>query len=368
MSAPTILFICGSVNQTEQMHAVSRALGPHKARFSPYFGDLHVKFARAIGALEATIAGKKRRGWCLDYLRKHGLTIDEDGLAGDYDLVVTCSDLILPKIAREKPLVAVQEGIFDPDNWMSDLWRKLRFLPMWLAGTSLTGESHVYERYCVASPGYKDRLIAMGADPSAVVVTGIPNFDDCASFHDNDFPLEKFVLVCTSDARETFKDDDRAALVRRAQRIAAGRPLVFKLHPNEHAERSTAEIKAVAPEAIVYASGKAEHMIAKCDVLITQWSSTAFVGLALGKEVHSNFPREELERLRPLQNGGTSAERIARVVEEVHAELRGVKRSRFPSRAKGRTTPQLPLPSREPHALPASASSRRNLSGESLFP
>ncbi len=343
MSAPTILFICGSINQTEQMHAVARALGPHRARFTPYYGNLHVRFARAIGALEATIAGKKRRTWCLDYLRAHDLEVDEDGKAGDYDLVVTCSDLILPKLARDKPLVAVQEGIFDPDSWVSDLWRKFRFLPMWLAGTSLTGESHVYDRYCVASPGYKKRLVDRGADPEHVVVTGIPNFDNCVEFRKNDFPLRNFVLVCTSDTRETFKSDDRGKLVRRAQAMARGRPLVFKLHPNEEPASSTAEIKAIAPEAIVYTSGKAEHMVANCDVLITQWSSVAFVGLALGKEVHSNFPREELEQLRPTQNGGTSAGRIARVIEEVHAELRGTKRSPYPSRAAAPRPFVLPL-------------------------
>jgi hypothetical protein len=118
MPPPTILYICGSINQTEQLHAVSKAVGSHVvARFSPYFGDAHVGLARRLGFLEATIAGNKRRGWCLDYLRDHGLEIDEDGRRDDYDLVVTCSDLILPRIARTKPLVAVQEGIFDPDTW-----------------------------------------------------------------------------------------------------------------------------------------------------------------------------------------------------------------------------------------------------------
>ncbi len=31
-------------------------------------------------------------------------------------------------------------------------------------------------------------------------------------------------------------------------------------------------------------------MIANCDVLITRYSSTVFVGLALGKETHSDYP------------------------------------------------------------------------------
>ena len=97
-------------------------------------------------------------------------------------------------------------------------------------------------------------------------------------------------------------------------------------------------------------------MIANCDVLLTEWSSTAFVGLALDKVVHSNFPREELERLRPIQNGGTSGERIAAVVREVHAELRGIKRERFPSRARAVPERMLPAPTRSRPVLEASAS------------
>src|SRR6201999_1685159 len=105
------------------------------------------------------------------------------------------------------------------------------------------------------------------------------------------------------DARETFKRDDRRAFIGRAIEIACGRPLIFKLHPNEKAERATREIHALAPDALVFATGNAEAMIANCEVLITQYSSTAFVGLALGKQVHSYFDMDELQRLLPLQHG-----------------------------------------------------------------
>ena len=57
-------------------------------------------------------------------------------------------------------------------------------------------------------------------------------------------------------------------------------------------------------------------MIANCDVLVTQFSSTAYVGLALGKEVHSYFDVDELRRLCPVQNGD-SARRIADVCREL---------------------------------------------------
>jgi len=54
-------------------------------------------------------------------------------------------------------------------------------------------------------------------------------------------------------------------------------------------------------------------MIANCDALITQYSSVVYIGLALGKEVHSYFDVEKLKRLTPLQNGGTSGRNIAQV-------------------------------------------------------
>jgi hypothetical protein len=215
--------------------------------------------------------------------------------------------------------VLVQEGILDPAGLPFELCRRLPFLPRWLAGTSTTGLSHCYEKFCVASEGYRDLFIANGVPAERIAVTGIPNFDDCRRFERNGFPLLGFVLVCSSDARETFKWDDRQAFLRRCVEIAAGRPLVFKLHPNENAERATAEIRAVAPEALVYSRGSAEEMIANCAVLITQYSSTVFVGLALGKEVHSSFDLAELRRLMPIQNR-SAARSIAEVCRGVLAE------------------------------------------------
>jgi len=51
------------------------------------------------------------------------------------------------------------------------------------------------------------------------------------------------------------------------------------------------------PGAMVFATGSAEQMIANCDVLITRFSSTAFVGLALGKETYSDYSMDEMRRL-----------------------------------------------------------------------
>jgi hypothetical protein len=314
---PRVLFICGSLNQTTQLHAVGSELPEVDAAFTPYYGDRGVRLLRDLGLIELSIAGNKRRGWCLDYLREHGLRVDLEGATGGYDLVVTCTDLVVPANVRATKLVVVQEGILDPWGMEADIVHRVRVLPRWIAGTALTGLSGLYDRMCVASDGYRDLLVARGVAPHKLIVTGIPNFDDCRRYLRNDFPHRGFVLVCTSDTRETYKRDRRAPLIRRAVRIAAGRKLIFKLHPNEDPVRATAEIHAIAPDALVYATGSAEEMIANASVLITQWSSTVFVGMALGKEVYSNFPMQDLRRLAPVQNGGASAGNIARVCREL---------------------------------------------------
>ena len=183
----------------------------------------------------------------------------------------------------------------------------------YLASTSTTGLSDAYQAFCVASEGYREFFIRKGVRPEKIVVTGIPNFDDAVRFHRNTFRFRGYVLVATSDTRETFKPDDRKAFIRRALGIAAGRPIIFKLHPNENDARSRKEIYELAPRALVLTDGNIGEMIANCDALITQYSSVAFIGLALGKEVHSYFDLDLLRRLLPLQNNGTSNRHIASV-------------------------------------------------------
>jgi hypothetical protein len=60
-------------------------------------------------------------------------------------------------------------------------------------------------------------------------------------------------------------------------------------------------------------------MIANCDALVTQYSSTVFVGLALGKECHSSWDLAELRRLMPIQNG-CAARNVADVCRQVLAQ------------------------------------------------
>jgi hypothetical protein len=120
------------------------------------------------------------------------------------------------------------------------------------------------------------------------------------------------VLVATSDIRETFRKDDRPDFIRRCVQLAAGRPLIFKLHPNEDRERGIREIREIAPpDALIFTEGNTEQMIANCDELITQYSTVVYIGIALGKKVHSYFNVEKLKQLAPVQNGGQSAVFIA---------------------------------------------------------
>ena len=297
-----VLFICGSINQTKQLHQIAMRMSDVDASFSPYYCDGALEIIRRTGLLDTTILGEKLKNRCLAYLRTYDLDVDYQGRRGRYDLVVTCSDLIMPRNIRGVPCVLVQEGMTDPENLLYHIVRRLRFLPRWLASTSTTGLSGLYDRFCVASEGYRRLFIRKGADPSTLVVTGIPNFDDCDRYLKNDFPLHHFVLVCTSDMRETFKYENRVKFIRKAVAIAAGRQLVFKLHPNENAARAAREIRAHAPGALVFSAGNTEEMIANCDVLVTRYSTTVYVGLALGKECYSDFDVEELRAMVPVQN------------------------------------------------------------------
>jgi hypothetical protein len=311
-----VLFVCGSLNQTTQMHQIARELTECDHGFTPYYCDGPLEWLRCMRLLEFTILGFKLRARCLDYLERNDLPIDFEGQAGGYDLVLTCSDLVVPGNVRGKPVVLVQEGMLDPATLGFRLCKRFSFLPLWIGGTSTTGLSGRYDRFCVASDGYRDLFVANGAAADRLLVTGIPNFDDCRRYLRNQFPHRNYVLVCSSDARETFKRDDRRRFIEKCLWVARGRRLIFKLHPNEDAVRATAEIKRWAPEALVYSHGSAEEMIANCDVLITQYSSTVFVGLALGKEVHSYFEAAELRRLMPVQNG-----RAARNIADACREL-----------------------------------------------
>jgi len=309
-----ILFICGSLNQTTIMHQISTYLEEYENYFTPYYGDGIVKVLSERRLLDFTALGGRFKEQTMEHLHRHRLKIDHRGEQNDYDLVVTCQDLIIQKNIKNKKIVLVQEGMTDPENVVYHVVRTFK-LPRYLASTSMTGLSHAYEKFCVASEGYRELFVKKGVDPKKVAVTGIPNFDDVARTRVDSFAQRNFVLVATSDARETFKLDNRRRFIREAQMLSKGRPLIFKLHPNEKPVRAQ-EIMRIVPDALVFQDCDINPMIANCDVLITQYSSVAYIGLALGKEVHSYFDREELKRLMPIQNGGKSAENIAHICRE----------------------------------------------------
>lgn len=307
-----ILFICGSLNQTTMMHQISKYFENDECWFTSYYGDGIINRAAQTGFLDFSILGGKFRKNTENYFKEYNLKVDYRGENNNYDLVYTCADLIIPKNIRDKKVILVQEGMTDPENFIYYLVRYLK-LPRWLASTSMNGLSDLFDYFCVASEGYKEHFIRKGVKPEKLIVTGIPNFDNAKQFLNNDFPHKNFVLVCTSDARETFKYENRVKFIKECVAMAGGKQIIFKLHPNENIERAAKEINAIAPDALVYSSGNTNHMIANCDVLITKYSSVVYIGIALDKEVHSYFNLADLIKMTPIQNNGTSAERIARV-------------------------------------------------------
>lgn len=307
-----ILFICGSLNQTTQMHQIASHLIDYDCYFTPYYGDGLIRTLTRSGLLDFTILGGSFRQTTEHYFQAHRCPVDYEGTNNHYDLAVTCSDLIIQKNVRKKKIILVQEGMTDPENLVYHLVRRLG-LPRYLASTSTTGLSNVYHKFCVASEGYRDLFVRKGVRPEKIAVTGIPNFDNARQYLDNDFPYRNYVLVATSDARETFKFDNRKAFLKKALSIAGDRQLIFKLHPNENVRRSSSEIKRFAPQALIFHDGNAHHMVANCNTLITQYSSLAFTGIALDKEVHSYFDDNLLKQLNPIQNDGNSAKNIADV-------------------------------------------------------
>ena len=148
-----IFFICGSMNQTTQMHQISKHLSDYDQSFSPFYCDGFDEILRRLGLTEFTIAGNKMVERCRTYLQNHGLFIDYQGKKRPYDLVVTCTDVYLQKNIRDNRIVLVQEGIVDPESIMYNLVKRFRFLPRWMGGTATTGLRDAYLAFCVASEG-----------------------------------------------------------------------------------------------------------------------------------------------------------------------------------------------------------------------
>lgn len=298
------------------MHQISKHLGEYDCWFSQVFADLHLMrlAIKYTPFLDGTVLAPHFKVKTENYLQQHGLQIDYEGLKNEYDLVVYCTDMVVAEKFRKTKIIWVQEGMIDKRTILSDLVQLLGLPPYCCGDTSLNGSTNICDIYCTASEGYKNYLAKHGADPERLIVTGIPNFDNHVQFLDNDFPFHNYVMVATTDMRETCRFENRPAFIKRCVKIADGRQMLFKLHPNEKVERAEAEIKKYAPVGtLIYSSGNTSHMIANCCELITQYSTVVYTGIALGKKVHSYFNIDELKRLAPIQNGGVSAKNIAQI-------------------------------------------------------
>ncbi|MBI5965653.1 MAG: hypothetical protein HY863_19425 [Chloroflexi bacterium] len=312
-----ILFICGSLNQTTQMHAIARNLIlEHNCYFTPYYADGIENMAARLNWLNFTVLGGRHKHETEKYLSRHNLNVDPRGEARPYDLVVTCSDLIIQNNIRGKRVVLVQEGITEPEGIMYHLVKWLK-LPRYVANTSTSGLSNQYDIFCVASKGYAELFARKGVHEEKIAVTGIPNFDNLISAYNNNFPFHGYVLAATSPLRETFRPDNRRDFILKCNAIAGKRNLIFKLHPLEDTKRAIREIHEFAPGAIIFAHGDINQMIANADAVITQQSTSTFVALALGKEVHTNLKIDELKQLMPIQNDGSSAVHITHICERI---------------------------------------------------
>lgn len=306
-----VLFIIGSKNQTQIMHKVSQHLpSNYECYFSTFYGDGWLKRWEKRGWLEATIMGK----WCqkenADYCQKHGLEYDYRGEQHDYDLVFMTTDMVIPSNIKKCKKILIQEGIIEPVDWRFNT-AKLLGLPRVLADTAMLGLSDDYTHFCVFSEGYKKEFIKRGVKPNKIMVTSVPNFDNVDRYRKNDFPHKDFVLVPTSNHRETARPHDRVAFIKKVLKIAGDRQIIFKLHPREIVDRATKEIEEHAPGSLVYATGNTEEMVANCSCLIATYSTVVLTAAALGKEIYSDYPKELLNELKPLQNGGKSAKTIA---------------------------------------------------------
>src|SRR5476651_2174407 len=93
-----VLFITGSVHQTSQMHQIARELPELDCWFSQVFTDSallqflikHTKLA------DGTILAGQFRLNSENYMHRHGLQMDYAAKKNNYDLIVYCSDLLIP--------------------------------------------------------------------------------------------------------------------------------------------------------------------------------------------------------------------------------------------------------------------------------
>ena len=90
-----ILFICGSLNQTTQLHQIAQHIPEYNCYFTPYYADGIEGLIAKTGLLDFTVLGGRHQQDTRAYLASQNLPVDERGEKLEYDLVVTSSDLII---------------------------------------------------------------------------------------------------------------------------------------------------------------------------------------------------------------------------------------------------------------------------------
>lgn len=308
MSEHRVLMVGGTVNQMRMMHSIAGQLPEAHCFFTPFYHHDSPAMAlfERLGLLRYSL-GQEIQSTVLAYLTEHHLPVDYRAQNGPYDLVVLGTDIYIPHNLRPYPKVLVQEGILLPQGWRYRL-AKGTPLPNWIAGGHAAGLSGDYEYFCVASQGYYDWLVETGLDPLSLVVTGLPNFDNIRQDAESaSFPYRDFVLVATSCSREDLRFEDRRGLLLKARAMAGGRTIIVKLHPRENVARATRQIRALLPEAIVYASGDIAPMIAHCALFLTTSSTTIFNALACDRPIECDLDLALMRRLMPEQNGCAAA-------------------------------------------------------------
>src|SRR5262249_59136425 len=114
--------------------------------------DGHLLRASQRGQLDFTVMAGPLRDRTLKHIQDAGLPIDDRGEARDYDLVVTCTDLILQDNIEDKRIVLVQEGLTEREGLLYWLV-KHGGIPRAFANTAAFGLSDGYEGFCVPAPG-----------------------------------------------------------------------------------------------------------------------------------------------------------------------------------------------------------------------
>ncbi|MEM2131600.1 MAG: hypothetical protein QXR96_03680 [Candidatus Woesearchaeota archaeon] len=317
-----IAFLGGSKNQTRIALEIALELQKkgHQVSFSPMYSENpFLNFLRKFGLLEKTILGTKRRQEAEQILKEYNSNLDkhielDDGLKGNYDLVVLTQDLLIPENLPKKR-VLVQEGMFTPDNFLSYLSRKFYFLPLFLGNTSNTGLSvlrdpNSYDYFFVMNDYFRRRAINLGIPSEKVFATGIPLFDKIEVYEK---PQEENYILC---ALSPFIEDQlgyfRTLFFAVDLAKKENKRLLVKLHPTESqlVEKVLSNFVSILPR-----TANAKQYIQNSYGVVAQYSSVLIEAQLYEKPAYSLYLNPE--NLKPIINNGQSALTISNFIDSL---------------------------------------------------